>query len=518
MHRSPTAWRLRLTVTFGAALLSLPAAYAQVAAPPPPAPAATQAPAAQQPARLSLQPLVEGLANQSGLSSDTIVCIYVQDAASGVDLADMNSTLPVAPASNNKLVTTAAGLSLLGPDWHFLTKIFAGGPVKDGTLEGDLIVYGGGDPGMGGRYLPDKNDVTGVLRKWADELKKQGITRITGNIVADDSYFDDQYFHPNWYPGERAEWYSAEVSALSFNDNCVDVNWTGKNLLPDALAGYTLNPPTNYVNFSSQVKVVAKGRSTERNYTRGADDNNIGVTGTLNADATAADSAAVHDGALYCVNVFKDVLTSQGITVTGNAIKTRGAAARVSEKPLISEGHTLLNVCETINQNSQNFYAECVLKTLGKERGKAGSFEAGADVVEAFCRDAGIYHEGHVAIDGSGLSSKNRVTNRQLVGVLHYMDTHGLKDKWRYTLPQGATRGSLKRRFIDTPEGKAVATRILGKTGLIGGVRSLSGIVTDAKGREMYYSIILNQLSNGDAAKGMKLIDDVAIKLAASDL
>src|SRR5690606_25257111 len=117
------------------------------------------------------------------------------------------------PASNNKLVTTAAGLTLLGPDYHFDTVLMASGPVVDGTLQGDLVVYGGGDPGISGRYQQDKTDITGVLRGWAKQLKDRGITKITGNIVGDDSFFDDVYFHPYWYPKERGEWYEAEVSA-----------------------------------------------------------------------------------------------------------------------------------------------------------------------------------------------------------------------------------------------------------------------------------------------------------------
>lgn len=483
---------------------------AQVAAPSAPAQSAVQRPAV---APMRLQPLVDRLVQEAGFSAT--VCIYVESAG-GTVLADRHGKTPLAPASNNKLVTTAAGMTLLSPTYTFDTRFFANGPVKDGVLQGDLIVYGGGDPAISGRYLADKKDVKGVLRQWAKKLKAMGINTINGNIVADDSFFDDVYFHPNWYPSERGEWYEAEVSALAFNDNCIDITWSGKGKLPDEAANYTLNPKTDYVQFDSSVKTVAKGRSTERYYKRGATDNHIKATGTINVESTDLDSAAIHDGALYCVNVFADVLKKQGIQVKGRPTKIRGAAAKLpaGSELFVYESEPLLKVCQTINLNSQNFYAECLAKTLGKEKAGRGTFDAGTQVIENFCRSQGIYSAGHNAVDGSGLAGENRVTGKQLVDVLRYMDTHGLKEQWRSTLPRGHDRGSLKNRFDDASDD--VAKRIFGKTGLIGGVRSLSGFVVDANGQELYYSIILNDLKDKDAPKAMKLIDKTAVELAKS--
>jgi len=457
------------------------------------------------------QELVQRLINEAGINAT--VCVYVEDAKTSEVLVDVNGTRPMIPASNNKLVTTAAALSLLGPDYKFRTQFFTNGPIENGELNGDLIVYGGGDPTISARYQADKMDVTALMRGWAAKLKELGVKSISGNIVADDSFFDTVYFHPNWYQGERAEYYSAEISGLAYNDNCIDIDWSGVGLLPETSATYKLNPITDYVTFESSVTVVAKGRPTERYYKRGATENNISVTGTINADATKLDSAAVHDGALYFATVFSDVLTSEGVAVKGKAKKARGAAYRCTGKLFEFADSNMLRVCETINLNSQNFFAESVCKTLGRELGPVGSFEAGCSVIEEFIRDAGIYNVGHHAEDGSGLAGENHVTGRQLVEILRYMDNK-MKDQWRGTLPQGEIRGSLKRRFQDSENGREADQRILGKTGSIGGVRSLSGIVTDLNGREMYYSIILNQLRNNDTSKGMTLIDNVAVELA----
>src|SRR5690606_35650870 len=132
----------------------------------------------------TVQALVDRLIKESGLSAT--ICVYVEDAASGAVLADVNGVVPLAPASNNKLVTTAAALTLLGPDHIFKTKFYRTGPIKDGVLQGDLVIFGGGDPTISGRFEKDKQDVTAILRGWAERLKSAGIKQIAGNIVADD--------------------------------------------------------------------------------------------------------------------------------------------------------------------------------------------------------------------------------------------------------------------------------------------------------------------------------------------
>lgn len=498
------------------ALFCAAPAMAQVAAPPPPGTATapteaafTATPPAQSTKRL--QPLVQKIIDEAGL--EAIVCVYVEDA-DGTVAADVLGTRPVAPASNNKLVTSAAGLTLLGPDFKFLTKFYTTGPVEDGTLNGNLVIYGGGDPGIGARYLKDRRDITAIFRDWAQKLKDSGITRISGSLVADDSYFDDVYFHPNWYPKERAEWYEAEVGALSFNDNCVDIQWSAEGGMPGDPTKFTLHPESDYYTIKSTVVNSAPGRETDRYYDRGASDNNIEVTGTLNAGTKKLDSASIHDPALWTVAVLHDVLTSQGITIGGKPSKDRTAVSKLSDENLLftHESVPMVQICQTINLNSQNFYTECVAKALGKEKAGEGSYGAARKVIEDFCKNNGIYSEGHEAIDGSGLSHLNRVTCKQLVRVQQFMDKSPLKDQWRSTMPQGQKRGSLVVRFKDVPE----AERIFGKTGLIGGVRSLSGWVVDAEGREVYYAIVLNDLPGREAAKGMALIDKLAVELAKS--
>lgn len=444
-----------------------------------------------------------------------IVGLHVVDGATNTVLFSLNEAEPLKPASCNKLLTTAAGLSLLGPDYRFVTSIYARGTVNNGTLQGDLIVRGGGDPTISARFESDKRDTTAIFRRWADALTSAGIRRISGDIVADDSFFDSEYYHPAWPGSERGEWYSAEVSALAFNDNCIDISWSSRNKVPGDLAGFRLNPVTNYVQINNNVRVLAKGRPTERYYERPAVLNDLLCTGSLTVDVSKDDSAAVHDGALFAVTVLRDVLTSQGISVGGRARKDNTALTSGPPSTMLFEHRSppLSEVVNVINRNSQNFYAECLLKTLGKVIRNEGSFSAGAAVVQDFVTSAGIFSQGHQMVDGSGLSHRNRVSPRQLVELIRYMDQSPVREAWRDSLPIGQTRGSLRTRFNATTESLALAPRIFGKTGTISRVRSLSGMI-DLPGRApLYYSIMLNGYQVREA-QALALIDDLAVTLA----
>jgi PBP4 family serine-type D-alanyl-D-alanine carboxypeptidase len=445
--------------------------------------------------------------------------ICVIDGKSGAALVEINADKPLKPASCNKLRTTAAALTRLGPDFRFKTDLLAKGAVKNGVLEGDLIVRGGGDPTISGRFEKDKKDVTRMMRDWADELIKRGIREVAGSVLLDPWYFDGEYFLGSWYPDERAEWYEAEIWGLSFNDGCVDISWSGRGKLPGDQAEMTVNPPNSYARINNMVKVAAVGRPSERTYTRPELANDITASGTITVDTGKDDSAAVHNGPLYFASVFTDVLTSAGVRVAKPArvlgtTETRTAAvgARLVKR---NQSPPLSDVVAVINRVSQNFYADSLLKALGRETQGEGSYGAGIRAVMDFYRSTGIATDGMRMVDGSGLSALNEVTPRQLCQTIRHMDRGSHRTVWRESLPVGGVRGSLKARFQQTTESKALAPRIMGKTGLIGGVRSLSGIAQNRAGRDLYYSIVFNDFRMG-GTRMIELIDSLAVAIAAS--
>jgi D-alanyl-D-alanine carboxypeptidase/D-alanyl-D-alanine-endopeptidase (penicillin-binding protein 4) len=458
------------------------------------------------------------------LSMDVSVVIL---EPGGTAILQEAPTQSVKPASNNKLFTAAAALELLGPDFRTSTVLQLTQPKQpDGTVPGHLVVHGYGDPSLSGRFEADSTDSTAPLRRMADVLKSAGIQSIQGDLIVDDSFFSGPSFHPLWPGGERGEWYSAEVSALAFNDNCVDLRWSGEGLSPSDLAKVDLIPATNYVRLTNEVRVAARGRPASRNYRRGADSNAFMVTGQIGLDQTTIDSAAIHDGALWFGHNLRDVLTSSGITLTGVVRRPFGPEESLLGPPELTwsfPSPPLSILLQPINRNSQNFYSECVLKMLAalpqtrdlcpQTTAPYGSWERGAAIAsQAIARILGD-SEGPGMVDGSGLSHRNRTTALQLARLTHAMTYSRHHAVYQDSLAVGATRGSLRRRFTQTTETRTLGATIYGKTGLIAGVRALTGMIPTPSGPYVF-SIVLNNIQPDAANSAVARMDDIALALA----
>lgn len=448
---------------------------------------------------------------------DARIGFCIADAVTSEILLDNGGSMPLKPASCMKLLTTAAALHLLGAGYQFTTELRHTGSIgKGGVLDGDLVVVGGGDPSISARFQEDKRDVTAVFRSWADELTSLGIRHITGAIAADDRFFDREFVHPSWDPEDRGEWFQAEISGLAFNDNLLDITWRASDRLPGELASMSLNPVTHYARIQNRVRVAAIGRPSNRFYKRDTDSNDILATGTITVDSVREDSASIHNGPLYFATVLRDVLTSSGIRVRGKPRLVRETEETRGRLVLTHKSPPLHELVRVTNLTSQNFYADCLLKTLGREKAGHGSFEAGARVAADFWRGKLPECIGQVIADGSGLSPQNRISAGQIVGVLRFMDHEPMRSQWRGSLPQGGVRGSLKYRFQQTDESRELAHRIFGKTGLITGARSLAGIVTNASGHELYYCILVNDYSASEE-QALGFIDAMILSVARSN-
>jgi len=443
--------------------------------------------------------------------------IFVQAVDTREILVNIGGEETLTPASNFKLFATAAGLVLLGPDYTWKTDIVSSGSIENGVLNGDLFLVGHGDPSLGGRFNPeDTTNLTWQFREWAARLKELGILRINGDVVGDDDYFDDTLFGVGWYPDERAEWYCAEVSALSFNDGCIDIIWQGSRR-PGRPATYALNPPTDYCRILDRVQTVStRIKEWDIRYKRAETSNEIEADGRIPAREKKYDYAAIHNPTLFTATVFLETLRREGIEVSGRARDIddleRKPGAQDGMRVLVT--HTsppLSRIIEVINRNSQNLYAELLLRTLGKEKGEGGSFKDGCKVVADFLAGRGLLRNGYCCVDGSGLSYLNRTTVRQLVDVLRFMYWARDSRVFLESLPQGGTRGSLAKRFQGDELSKRVAPRIFAKTGWIGGVHSLSGLIEGEP--QVAFSIILNDFECPDS-QARDLVDRVAVDIA----
>ncbi len=419
--------------------------------------------------------------------------VVIQSLKTGEYFYKRNEDKFFIPASNLKLFTTAGGLLLLGPNYKFKTKIWTNGYYSGSTLYGDLIIQGAGDPTISGRF--HNNDINFVFDSWIDSLVDLGINKIKGNIVGDDNLFDDIGLGDGWAWDYETDWYAAPSSAISFNDNCIDL-----------LVYYDINsdsiivePRPELKNFVilNNVKPTVDGEQTRINVYRERGTNVINVSGKFKKSTdTLVTYSTVRNPTQFTLLAFKNELEAKGIRVNGYAIDVDeyDRTLDYNNMTLLFTGYSneLSEIIKVINKNSQNFFAEQLLKTIGLEINGFGSAEKGISALKDLFAEIGLNPDNIYMVDGSGLSSLDMVTPKQIVELLKYMYNNSDIFPYYYnSLPIAGVDGTLGRRL----KGTSVEGKVRAKTGFISHVRSLSGYALTGDNEPVAFSMIANNFN-----------------------
>jgi serine-type D-Ala-D-Ala carboxypeptidase/endopeptidase (penicillin-binding protein 4) len=427
------------------------------------------------------------------------------------------------PASNTKLVVTAVASALLPPNWRVKTSLY-GGPVVGGVLQGDLVLYGRGDPTIDERCYATDTTLAGVcdtdpfarLRQLVDSLRAKGVRAIAGDIVGDGSYFEPTLVHPNWEAFDLNWWYAAPVSGLGFHDNSVDFDWQ-PGAAPGAPAQITMHPDLGDVTFENRTLTVPPGGESDigDRFYRYPGTLQIWAEGTVALDnPRRTDSFALPDPNLYTARALRLALEDAGIAVTGTTRSTTDSLlyarlratvplAEVASRPLRDWIFPILNT-------SQNWFAEMLLKQLGKQFGKGGSWPDGLEVERRFLIDSVRVDSTQFSLsDGSGLSSSNLVSPLAFTQVLRFIRRHPRYATFAAGLPQAGVVGSLRNRFLGTP----LAGRVRAKTGSISRVQSLSGYIELPGGKTLTFSVEANHHAQPSRVM-LATIDSVVVDMA----
>lgn len=468
---------MRIRRSVPAVLLALAAACAPAAPTLSPAPAPT--------------PIAAAL---DSIFNDTLFAsahwgVLVRSLETGETLYARNAGRMFVPASNMKIVTAAAALEALGPDYRYQTRVAAAGPVQDGELRGDLLVIGGGDPTISERF---HEDVRNVFRAWADSLRAHGVTRITGAIIGNDDVFDDVPWGRGWAWDDMADSYSAEVGGLELNEGFVTVRVAP--VAGQRAAAVTTRPVSDeWVPVLGNVWMGAAGTAPAVTVTRADTLSAVLVSGTLPADTTVVEEeVSVRNNTRFFASVLRQALLEAGIAVGGGSLDADDDPAR--GKPAdatVLFTHTsppMREILAGFMKPSQNQIGEMLLKTLGREHRGTGSARAGAAVVDSLARAWGLPPRLLAQADGSGLSRYNLVAPAFLVSLLERESRSPNAAVFEAALPVAGRDGTLASRMRGTPaEGNVRA-----KTGTLSGVRALSGYFTTAAGERMVFSMIVN--------------------------
>jgi D-alanyl-D-alanine carboxypeptidase/D-alanyl-D-alanine-endopeptidase (penicillin-binding protein 4) len=406
------------------------------------------------------------------------------------------------PASNTKLVVTATAAVLLPPDYRVRTSLYVSGRLDGGVLYGDLVVYGRGDPTWSARCFAVDTLAAGAcdsaftaVDAIADSVRARGIRRITGKLVGDGSYFEPGLIHPSWSAWDLTWWYAAPVSGLGFHDNSVDFHLAPGPAV-DAPPVITWVPDLGLFAFENRARTVPADSATTLgdNFFRDPTGSQIWAEGTVALTKKPwVVSLALPDPNRYAARALAAALARKGVAVTGGAIGTTDSlayrAAR-SAAPLAEyRGRPLPDVIFPILNTSQNWFAEMLLKILGRELRGEGSWAAGLDVERRFLIDSVKVDSTAFALeDGSGLAAGNLVTPHAFAQLLAYMHHHPQGGAFVAALPHAGLAGSLLKRFVGTP----LAGRVIAKTGSIDRVNSLSGYIEQPNGRTVTFSVQAN--------------------------
>jgi D-alanyl-D-alanine carboxypeptidase/D-alanyl-D-alanine-endopeptidase (penicillin-binding protein 4) len=417
------------------------------------------------------------------------------------------------PASNTKLVVTAAASVLLPPDHRIETSLYGTGPVADGVLHGDLVIYGRGDPSFSPRcYGPDTLALGACERMWdrldalADSVRAHGIRHVAGALVGDGSYFDAQFLHPGWETYDVNWWYGSPVAALGFNDNSVNFTWQpGPAVGTPALI--VVEPDLGLFRLENRTQTADSGTANTLDFFREPGTLNVWAEGTVPfGRRPTTEFFALPDPNLYFAEALRLALARRGVSVAGPTAATtdsmRYRAARDAPALVTFVSRPRDDLIFPILNTSQNWFAEMLLKTLGRRAGGAGSWEAGVAAERRFLIDSvGIDSAAFFLSDGSGLSVGNLVAPRGFARLLRYMWSHPHNGGFVRGLPRAGGIGSLRTRFLDTP----LAGRVVAKTGSIQHVNALSGYIERDRGGPLIFSVI----ANNHALSGQQVIRQI---------
>jgi len=448
--------------------------------------------AAIRQARADLAERIDGIISLS-LQQKVQFSIYVVKADSGQAVYEHNAKELMIPASNMKIITTAAALKYLGPDYEYKTKV--------GLCDDSLIIIGSGDPLLGDEKTDAKygREKGWIFKDIAAALKRKGMDTIN-DIVIDSSVFDDQCTHPNWPKNDLNKWYACEVSGLNFNDNCIAIST--KNI--GGRVEVFIEPQTAFIKFDNQVKPISKGTSAVGTY-RNQESNKIVVYGRCKEGAGPFDVAIERPAAFFGFLLYEN-LAKAGIKTNGRLVVKMldKDPAHPRWAGLTQYSTSLADCLARSNKNSLGLAAEAMLKTIAANNntdGKNGSWDKGRELISEFLLGLGIDESQFYIDDGSGLSRQNELSAYAITKVL--LDIYNSRNWGLYkgSLAVGGVDGTIAGYFKE----EKYKGKILGKTGYISGVRSFSGLCITEQG-DYIFSILANN-TNGHT-RGV--INDVA--------
>ncbi|WP_445300411.1 D-alanyl-D-alanine carboxypeptidase/D-alanyl-D-alanine endopeptidase [Microcoleus sp. B9-D4] len=420
--------------------------------------------------------------------------ILIQPLSSTATLYSRDAQKYFIPASNAKLLTTAAALQKLGADFRIKTSVYSG-------ENGSLYVAGRGDPSI----------AEAQLKSLAQQLKQRGISQVN-QLIGDDSYFQGSAVNPNWEWEDAQAGYGAPINSLIFNQNAIDLLLSPQALGQPLKVTFVEAKLANQWQLQNNTVTVAQNESEFIEVGREFDRPIIRVSGQLKVGGEPESAyVAVVNPANNFLQYFQQALATEGIPVKQSLVAS--ASRNLNQELATVESPAMAELVRETNRESNNLYAEVLLRLLGKVTDKMpvpqeDTGESGLKELKTVLTQLGVNPNSYILADGSGLSRHNLISPEALVQTLRFMANSPAASIYRQSLPIAGESGTLKNRFNITPN----RVILQAKTGTMSGVSALSGYIEVPNYEPLVFSIIVNQ-SDLSTAKMRSATDEIVLLL-----
>ena len=452
---------------------------------------------------------------KSELFKNSLWAIHEKYLESGKIIVDQNSSISIAPASNMKLFTSSAALDILGEDHKFVTRIYYDGKIdKQGTLDGNVYLVGGGDPTLGYDLVESSLPLDALMESWVQAFNRIGIKKIMGNVFADDLLYDEKTIPDNWYWIDIGNYYGTGANALTINNNLYFLYFKPSNKIGGQAEVLRTNPIVEGLEFTNHMKTGKKG-SGDNGYIYCAPlQFNPTLRGTIPAGVDEFSiKGSIPDPPLFAVQELKSALSESGIHIEGTTQKLKNKISYDHNK-LIIETYSppLKDIVYIVNKRSDNLYTELLFKAIGLAVEGSGTIESGEKAVEKFLKQNNITSDGLMMYDGCGLSRSDAVTAKMITDLLDTVSKKKYYNTFFNSLAVVGDPGDIGF-FKSMGRGTEIEKNAHIKSGVISGVRAYSGYLKDKKGRTIVFSLIANNF-NGEGSDVSYVHKKIMIELA----
>jgi len=430
--------------------------------------------------------------------------IAVYDLDAGEMMYSRNAEHSFLPASNQKLITTATALDVLGSTHRYETVLHFNGSAEGAVMTGDLTLEGSGDPTLGSLEVRSNDP----LRAWSERLAEMGIERIEGRLIGDDDAFDDQPYPEGWtvnyITNQKGRYIGHSAGGLSYRDNVVPV--TVRATQPGSPPQVDLRPE-GVVAIDNRAVTSSRWRGSTLQIQRTFSTNELVLTGSVARSYDGSIAVPVSDPTAFTLSIFEDRLQAAGIETDLERVDVDDLEERPQRgEPLFVEySQPLAEITSIMNKESNNFYAEQVFRSYGW----GGSARGAGRRSESFLQRAGIDTRKLLIKDGSGLSRKDLLTPQAVVSLLDHMIDHEEREAFLASLPRGGEPNTtLDYRLSQVP--------VQAKTGSLQFVRALSGYTERPNGNRVAFAVFANNYT-GPSYRISRTIDDIVRAVASTD-